>query len=148
VAEAVPPGWIRLGPTDLLGDRDLLPVTAGGRQLLLVRAGARIVAAERACPHEGADLALGRCVAGRLLCPRHQASFDLRDGAVSPGWSFRALRLFAIEAAPDGLWLRTGSDLLAPNTARSGCTRRAGTGERSEAGPDGRATASGRQIGI
>ncbi|MBY0251758.1 MAG: Rieske (2Fe-2S) protein, partial [Methylobacterium organophilum] len=102
----------------------------------------------RAGPHEGADLALGRCVAGRLLCPRHQASFDLRDGAVSPGWSFRALRLFAIEAAPDGLWLRTGSDLLAPNTARSGCTRRAGTGERSEAGPDGRATASGRQIGI
>ncbi|MCX4199059.1 Rieske (2Fe-2S) protein [Methylobacterium organophilum] len=120
MAEAVPPGWIRLGPTDLLGERDLLPVTAGGRQLLLVRAGARIVAAERACPHEGADLALGRCVAGRLLCPRHQASFDLRDGAVSPGWSFRALRLFAIEAAPDGLWLRTGSDLLAANTARSG----------------------------
>lgn len=120
MAEAERPERIRLGPTDLLGDRDLLPVTEGGRQLLLVRAGARIVAAERACPHEGADLALGRCVAGRLLCPRHQASFDLRDGAVSPGWSFRALRLFAIEAAPDGLWLRTGSDLLAPNAARSG----------------------------
>ncbi|MGT2489312.1 Rieske (2Fe-2S) protein [Methylobacterium oryzae CBMB20] len=74
-----------------------------------MRAGARIVAAERACPHEGADLARGRCVAGRLLCPRHRASFDLRDGSVSPGWSFRALRLFAIEAALDGLWLRTGA---------------------------------------
>ncbi|MEE7439083.1 Rieske (2Fe-2S) protein, partial [Methylobacterium oryzae] len=50
---------MRLGPVDLLGDRDLLTVTAGGRRLLLVRDGARIVAAERACPHEGADLALG-----------------------------------------------------------------------------------------
>ncbi|MEE7501919.1 Rieske (2Fe-2S) protein [Methylobacterium mesophilicum] len=120
MAERDPAGRIRLGPNDLLGDRDLLPVAAGGHRLLLVRAGARIVAAERACPHEGADLALGRCVAGRLLCPRHQASFDLRDGAVSPGWSFRALRLFAIEAAPDGLWLGTGSDLHGPDAARPG----------------------------
>lgn len=99
---------ICLGPGDLLGNRDLMPITAGGRHLLLVRDGERIVAAERACPHEGADLALGRCVGGRLLCPRHLASFDLRDGSVSPGWSFRALRLFEIEAASDGLWLRTG----------------------------------------
>ena len=120
MAERDLPGRLRLGPVDLLGDRDLLPVTAGGRRLLLVRDGARIVAAERTCPHEGADLALGRCVAGRLHCPRHQASFDLRDGAVSPGWSFRALRLSAIEAAPDGLWLRTGSGLLAPDTAPPG----------------------------
>ncbi|MEE7449551.1 Rieske (2Fe-2S) protein [Methylobacterium radiotolerans] len=109
MADGRAPGRIRLGPADLLGDRDLLPVTVAGRQLILVRAGARIVAAERACPHEGADLARGRCVAGRLLCPRHRASFDLRDGSVSPGWSFRALRLFAIEAALDGLWLRTGA---------------------------------------
>ncbi|KAA0111050.1 Rieske (2Fe-2S) protein [Methylobacterium sp. P1-11] len=106
VAERDLPGQIHLGPIDLLGDRDLLPVTVAGRHLLLVRAGARIVAAERACPHEGADLALGRCVAGRLLCPRHLASFDLRDGSVSQGWTFRALRVFEIETASDGLWLK------------------------------------------
>ncbi|MCJ2113025.1 Rieske 2Fe-2S domain-containing protein, partial [Methylobacterium sp. E-025] len=42
-----------------------------------MRDGARLVAAERACPHEGADLSLGRCAAGRIHCPRHLASFDL-----------------------------------------------------------------------
>lgn len=100
------PARIRLGPADLLGDRTLLPVVAGGQHLLLVRDAGRIVAAERACPHEGADLSLGHCVGGRLRCPRHLASFDLEDGSVSPGWSFRALRLFPVEMASDGLWIR------------------------------------------
>ena len=107
VAETDRPKRIRLGPLDLLEGRALAPVTVGGHHLLLVRDGERIVAAERACPHEGADLIHGRCVGGRLLCPRHLASFDLRDGSVSPGWSFRALRVFEIESASDGLWLRT-----------------------------------------
>lgn len=104
VAEARP-GPTYLGPASLLGDRAITPVRVGGRQLILVRDGTRIVAAERACPHEGADLSLGRCAAGRLHCPRHQASFDLRDGSVSPGWSFRALRLSPVAVRPDGLWV-------------------------------------------
>jgi 3-phenylpropionate/trans-cinnamate dioxygenase ferredoxin component len=112
VAETGRPARLRLGPGDLLGDRDLMPIAVGGHHLLLVRDGERIVAAERACPHEGADLSLGRCVAGRLLCPRHLASFDLQDGSVSPGWSFRALRLFEVESVDDGLWLRMRDSFL------------------------------------
>ncbi|MDP4005979.1 Rieske (2Fe-2S) protein [Methylobacterium sp. NEAU K] len=87
-----------------------MPIIVGRHHLLLVRDGERIVATERACPHEGADLSLGRCAGGRLFCPRHLASFDLQDGSVSPSWSFRALRLFDVEAAPDGLWLRMKRD--------------------------------------
>ncbi|GJE02731.1 Rieske (2Fe-2S) protein [Methylobacterium isbiliense] len=104
------PVRIHLGPLTLLADRSLTPVRAGTRHLVLIRDGARVVAAERACPHEGADLALGRCAAGRLHCPRHLASFDLRSGTVSPGWSFRALRLFPVEAAADGFWVTIGLD--------------------------------------
>jgi len=77
-------------------DRPILPVQAGERQLLILRDGDRIVACERACPHEQADLALGRCHNGRLFCPRHYASFDLSDGTVSAGWSVRPLRLYAV----------------------------------------------------
>lgn len=107
-AEAGRPVRIHIGPVDLSGDGVPVPVVAGGRHLILLRDGAGIVAAERACPHEGADLARGRCAAGRLVCPRHRASFDLATGAVSPGWSFRPLRLFPVEVAADGLWLTIG----------------------------------------
>jgi 3-phenylpropionate/trans-cinnamate dioxygenase ferredoxin subunit len=81
---------------DALIERPILPVQVGERQLLVIRDGERIVACERACPHEQADLALGRCAGGRLLCPRHYASFDLRDGTVSAGWSVRPLRLYPV----------------------------------------------------
>ena len=114
VAEADRSGWIRLGAADLLGERLLMPIAVGRQQLILLRHGDRIVAAERTCPHEGADLSLGRCTEGRLLCPRHLASFDLRDGSVSPGWSFRDLRMFAVESASDGLWLRMNDGLALP----------------------------------
>jgi nitrite reductase/ring-hydroxylating ferredoxin subunit len=77
-------------------DRPILPVQVGDRQLLIVRDGDRIAACERACPHEQADLALGRRSDGKLYCPRHYASFDLRDGTVSAGWAVRALRLYAV----------------------------------------------------
>jgi 3-phenylpropionate/trans-cinnamate dioxygenase ferredoxin subunit len=77
-------------------DAPILPVRAGDRQLLVIRDGDRIVACERTCPHEQADLALGRCSGGRLFCPRHYASFDLRNGTVSAGWTVRPLRLYPV----------------------------------------------------
>jgi 3-phenylpropionate/trans-cinnamate dioxygenase ferredoxin subunit len=76
-------------------DAPILPVRAGDGQLLIIRDGDRIIACERACPHEQADLAHGRCALGRLFCPRHYASFDLRDGTVSAGWTVRPLRLYS-----------------------------------------------------
>ena len=81
---------------DALIDAQIVPVQVGDRQLLIVRDGDHIVACERACPHEQADLALGRCANGRLFCPRHYASFDLRDGTISAGWSVRPLRLYPV----------------------------------------------------
>ena len=97
--------FVFAGPTSLLDARDIAPVLVGPHHLILVRTGERVVAADRACPHEGADLALGRCSEGRLLCPRHLAWFDLRSGRVSAGWSFCGLRLFPVERRADGYWV-------------------------------------------
>jgi len=47
--------------------------------LLVIWNDGEVAACERACPHEQADLGLGHTVAGRLVCPRHAASFDLGD---------------------------------------------------------------------
>ena len=77
-------------------DKAILPVKAGQTHLLIIRDGDRLVACERACPHEQADLALGRCAGGKLFCPRHYAWFDLDNGRISPGWTAPALRLFAV----------------------------------------------------
>lgn len=74
--------------------------------MLVVRDGDAVFALERACPHEGADLALGRCAGGRLLCPRHLASFDLATGAVSHGWSVRPLRRYETRIVGEDVLVR------------------------------------------
>ena len=96
ISAAEPGAWIYACRIDALADRAILPVLVAGRHLLLLQDGGQIFAVERACPHEGADLALGRCAAGRLFCPRHLAWFTMPGGAVSPGWHFRDLRTYPV----------------------------------------------------
>ncbi|WP_244551024.1 Rieske (2Fe-2S) protein [Bradyrhizobium sp. Rc2d] len=56
-------------------------------------------------PHEQADLALGQVRAGRLFCPRHAASFDLRDGAITTGWPSAPLRLYPVQVRGEQVWI-------------------------------------------
>ena len=73
--------------------------------LILIWNDGRAVACERLCPHEQADLSLGHLSAGRLFCPRHAASFDLRDGRISHGWPSRPLRIYPIRIADGQVWI-------------------------------------------
>ena len=100
--------WTRACTLTQTAAQAIVPVTIAGRRLLVVREGARLYACERACPHESADLRAGRCLAGRLHCPRHQASFDLATGAVSPGWAFPALRVFPVCVVGDDVRVDLG----------------------------------------
>jgi 3-phenylpropionate/trans-cinnamate dioxygenase ferredoxin component len=111
ISAADPIGRVCLGRLGDLPDGGLVPVRVRGLHLVLARHSGRVIAAERACPHEGADLAQGRCAGGRLHCPHHRATFDLATGAVSPGWSFRPLRVAAVRVEAGWLWIE--ADALA-----------------------------------
>ncbi|WP_083754699.1 Rieske (2Fe-2S) protein [Bradyrhizobium murdochi] len=84
-------------------------VRVTGVDLILVWSEGRAVACERMCPHEQADLSLGHLSGGRLFCPRHAASFDLRNGRISYGWPSRPLRLYPIQIRDDQVWMDAGA---------------------------------------
>jgi nitrite reductase/ring-hydroxylating ferredoxin subunit len=77
--------------------------------LILVWNEGRVAACERACPHEQADLGLGHVSGGRLFCPRHAASFDLRNGRISFGWPSRPLRLYPVRIEDDQVMIDAGA---------------------------------------
>jgi 3-phenylpropionate/trans-cinnamate dioxygenase ferredoxin subunit len=97
--------WIAMCPLERLAHRTILCVRLEGVDLLLIREGNQVFACERACPHEQADLSLGRVADGRLLCPRHLASFDLHDGSISRGWPSRALRRYPARIRDGRIWI-------------------------------------------
>jgi 3-phenylpropionate/trans-cinnamate dioxygenase ferredoxin subunit len=97
--------WVEVLPLGRLADQGIVSVRVEAVELLLVRDGERIIACERACPHEQADLSLGRIKDGRLFCPRHFASFDLDDGEVSAGWPSRRLRRYPAKTGNGRIWI-------------------------------------------
>jgi 3-phenylpropionate/trans-cinnamate dioxygenase ferredoxin subunit len=106
--------WIEALPLSELADSAIRCIRIEGVDLLLVRHGERIAACERACPHEQADLGLGRISEGRLFCPRHFASFDLDDGHISAGWPARPLRLYPVRIISGHIWI----DVVASDDGR------------------------------
>jgi len=103
-------GWIAV--CDLARLKAEAIVHVAGLDMLVIWNDGDVVACDRACPHEQADLGLGQVTAGRLLCPRHAASFDLRDGAITAGWPSPPLRLYPVRV--------TGEQVLIDAGGRSG----------------------------
>jgi 3-phenylpropionate/trans-cinnamate dioxygenase ferredoxin subunit len=79
-----------------LPDGRFAPVMLDGHGLVLARQGDDIYAFQGTCPHEQADLAQARIEDGRVICPRHLASFSLADGQVSRGWKVDCLKLYPV----------------------------------------------------
>jgi 3-phenylpropionate/trans-cinnamate dioxygenase ferredoxin subunit len=79
-----------------LPDGGFIRVMVEDHALVLARDGGAVYAFQGTCPHEKADLAQGRIEGGRLICPRHLASFDLVDGEASRGWKLDALKLYPV----------------------------------------------------
>jgi nitrite reductase/ring-hydroxylating ferredoxin subunit len=98
-------GWIAVCDLDRLKAETIVRVRAGGADMLVIWNAGDVVACDRACPHEQADLGLGQVTAGRLLCPRHRASFDLRDGQITAGWPSPPLRLYPVRVTGEQIWI-------------------------------------------
>jgi 3-phenylpropionate/trans-cinnamate dioxygenase ferredoxin subunit len=97
--------WVAICPLDRLTHRTIVCVRLEAVDLLLIREGNQIFACERACPHEQADLSMGRVADGRLFCSRHLASFDLHNGNISAGWPSRALRRYPTRIRDGRIWI-------------------------------------------
>jgi 3-phenylpropionate/trans-cinnamate dioxygenase ferredoxin component len=97
--------WTAVCPLGRLIEQTFVCARIGETDVLLIWDENRAIACERACPHEQADLSQGRLSNGRLLCPRHAASFDLDDGAITAGWPSRPLRIYPVRIAEGHAWI-------------------------------------------
>jgi 3-phenylpropionate/trans-cinnamate dioxygenase ferredoxin subunit len=98
------PRFVAVASRDALPDGAFLRVALESHALVLARRGDTVYAFQGTCPHEKADLSQGRIEDGRLICPRHLASFALSDGAVSAGWkNVTALKLYPAHIQGDDI---------------------------------------------
>ena len=51
-----------------------------GKDICLVGYNGELFAVSAICPHQGFDMSSGYCENGKIICPLHGYSFDLRTG--------------------------------------------------------------------
>ena len=52
----------------------------GNEEIVIFNSGGRLIAMQRWCPHQKADLAMGKLIGDAVKCPKHGFIFRLRDG--------------------------------------------------------------------
>jgi nitrite reductase/ring-hydroxylating ferredoxin subunit len=58
----------------------LMKVNVANKNICIVGYKGGIFALSAICPHQGFDLGKGACENGKLICPVHGYSFDLKTG--------------------------------------------------------------------
>ena len=97
--------WVFVCDRERLAAQTIVCVTVAGIGILLIQDDDTIIACERSCPHEQADLGRGHVAGRRLHCPHHRASFSLETGDISPGWQSRSLRRFPVRYDDTQVWV-------------------------------------------
>jgi len=138
--------WHKVAERGILGDRQPRAVTAGGRNVALVRVDGGYFALAGDCPHQGGPLGEGTVdEAGTLRCPRHGRGFRPQDGRGTDGAD---VETFPVQVRKDGVYVLVpaAGDAGKPAVAPA---RRLGQKDRmaEPPGPRGRG-GTGRRKGL
>jgi len=77
--------WYKIPDLKYTGQTFIKRVKAGGKTICLVGYDNQVFALSAKCPHAGGDLTQGWCKEGKLICPIHRYSYDLKTGKGSEG---------------------------------------------------------------
>lgn len=96
----------------LAGLRSGVPtrVQAGETAILLIRDDDGVRAFGADCPHAGAPLDEGAICHGRLVCPWHKATFDIRNGALLEPPALQGLPRYSVEVEGDDVLVSATAD--------------------------------------
>ncbi len=74
--------WVKIGAVSEMPAEGKAKEFAGlGLSICVARSNGRLTALQNECPHHGAPLSEGTIERGRVICPWHGWSFDLKTGA-------------------------------------------------------------------
>ncbi len=85
--------FIEVVKTNQIKKGSMKPVTAGGKEILVVNYDGNYYAINRRCTHMGGDLSEGKLEDKIVTCPIHGAKFDVTTGESVSGPKIGPLRM-------------------------------------------------------
>jgi nitrite reductase/ring-hydroxylating ferredoxin subunit len=96
--------WYKIPDVKPVGRPFIKRAKAGGKTICLVGYDNEIFALSAKCPHAGGDLTQGWCKEGKLICPVHRYSFDLKTGKGSEGQN-DFIESYPVEIKDDAIYV-------------------------------------------
>lgn len=87
--------YIPILPVDDLPDGERVVVEVDGQEVLILHVGEAFFAISNVCSHEYQQLEKGRLEGHVLYCPKHGASFDIRNGYALSLPAMSAINIYA-----------------------------------------------------
>jgi nitrite reductase/ring-hydroxylating ferredoxin subunit len=98
---------VAVGSVDQITDGNYMIAQAGEFSVLLAKLDGAFHAIENRCSHIGSPLDGGRMKRGRITCPLHGATYDVRTGAsLATTLAPRSLRTFETFVEDGLVWVR------------------------------------------
>lgn len=94
-----------VAPLAAIAEGATLACRVHGRDLLVGQVEGRLFAVDGRCPHAQGSLANGSLQGFELICPRHGARFDVRDGRCTSGTTDERLRVHAVYVEGGKVWV-------------------------------------------
>lgn len=93
------PDFVKVAKLSEIKEGQLKLVDAEGEEICLINSGGNIFAVQEYCTHEDGPLHEGRIEGNEVVCPWHNARFDIKTGKVNPetDWTKRDLETFEVK---------------------------------------------------
>lgn len=98
-------GYVRVAEAREIAVGAMKCVSLGGREILVCHTAEGFFAVDAICSHAYARLDEGRLRGNRVLCPRHGASFDVRDGRALSRPATAGIRSYPVRVDGDSIEL-------------------------------------------
>jgi 3-phenylpropionate/trans-cinnamate dioxygenase ferredoxin subunit len=103
----MPNQFVRAAKTCEIPNGGMAGVTVQGEEVLIARVGGQYYAIHNKCSHQGGALDEGELLSDRcaVMCPLHDACFDLRTGEPIAGPAKKAVKAYAVLVEGDDILL-------------------------------------------
>ena len=103
-----PDRWVEVPGAAGIRDGEVRDVNVEGIGVVVGRCEGRLHAVEDRCSHDDGPLGEGVLAGCEIVCPRHGARFDLRDGKVTRMPAVAPIRSFSLKEEGGRVYLDAG----------------------------------------
>lgn len=98
--------WVPVAPLEEIPEGEARTWEVGDVPMAICRVGGTVHCIEDICPHDLGPLGDGPLEGHEIVCPRHGARFDVRDGRVLCLPALCGVRSFPAEVRDGTVWIR------------------------------------------